>query len=343
MLRFIAWSVQWSVAMAVFLLVMAGAGWYVYNYALGGGQHVTVPAVTDLPVTEAAYVLGERGLELGRQTQVPHPTVPKYYVITQKPAAGRVVRTGRRVDTVVSMGQDFLRTPDLRGAQLEEARRAVTEGRFRLGSLARIPSDAPRDTVLAQDPPPGGELSSQSEIHLLLSAGNTRASALMPDLRGTAVAELESALAPFGVTLVANPVDIPDAPYDVVLNQNPPPDSLVYPNQVVTYDYRPSQQAQAPSERYQAHVRHEMGYDWYGRDVRVDVVDRAGNRQTVWSKQPSFDQESQATYLAGTAIRLPVTYIQEAMVEVYVDNRLEASYRLQGGAEPVRARGPENQ
>ena len=334
MLRFIAWSIQWSVALAVFVLVMAGAGYYVFMYAIEGGQHVAVPGIIEMSVTDASALLGERGLEMGRQTPVPHPTIPKYYVISQRPPAGKVVRTGRRVDTVVSMGQDFLKAPDVRNMTLEDARRAVTQARFRLGSLARIPSKAARDTVLAQDPPPGGELSSQGDIHLLLSAGTQRASDLMPDLRGMKITEIAAVMTPYGVTLVANETDIPDAPLDVVLGQNPLPDTLIYPNQVVSYDYKPSRQTEAPTQRFQAEVRHQMPYDWFGRDVRVDVVDRSGARQTVWRKQPSFDDESRSTYVTGTAIRLPVTYIDEAVVEINVDNKVEASYRLKGGGAP---------
>lgn len=318
-------------ALVVFLLVMAGAGYYVFMYAIEGGQHVSVPAIIEMPVTDAAALLGERGLEMGRQTQVPHPTIPKYYVISQRPPSGKVVRAGRRVDTVVSMGQDFLKAPDVRNMTLEGARRTVTQARFRVGSLGRIPSEAARDTVLAQDPPAGGELASQGDIHLLLSAGTQRASDLMPDLRGMKISDIAAVMTPYGVTLVANETDIPDAPLDVVLGQNPLPDTLIYPNQVVSYDYKPSRETVAPTQRFEAEVRHQMPYDWYGRDVRVDVVDRSGARQTVWRKPPSFDDVSRNTYVAGTAIRLPVTYIDDAVVEINVDNKIEASYRLKGG------------
>ncbi len=322
-------------ALVVFLLVMAGAGWYVFMHALNGGQHVTVPAIANLPVTEAASLLGEKGLELGRQTQVPHPSIPRYFVISQRPAPGQVVRTGRRVDIAVSMGEDFLKAPDVRNMPLEDARRAIVQSRFRVGSLARIPADTARDTVMAQDPPPGAGLAGQGEIHLLLSAGTARASDLMPDLRGMRLDEIEKLMAPYGVMLIGNMVDIPDAPLDVVLAQNPPPDTLIYPNQTITYDYKPSQGMTGPTERFEAQVRHEMPYDWFGRDVHVDVIDRTGARQTVWTKPPAFDEQARATYLAGTAVRIPVTYIQEAVVEIHVDNRLEASYHLKGGAAPA--------
>lgn len=336
LLGFAAWCIQWAVALIVFALVMAGAGYYVYTFALEGGSHVRVPNVVDMPITEAAYLLTERGLELGRQAQAPHPTTPKYYVMAQRPPAGRVARAGRRVNVTVSMGQDYLRAPDLGGMTLVEAQREITAARFRVGSLARIPENLPRDTIIAQDPPPGGELPDQGEIHLLLSAGSDRPSALMPDLRGLPVAEVPGVLEAFDVAVVANEVDIPGAAEDIVLAQNPAPDTLIYQNQTISYDYKPSIAGDAPSMRYEATVRHQMFYDWFGREVRVDVVDRMGNRQTVWSKAPEFDDAAQTTYVAGTAIRVPVTYVLEATVEVYIDGLLEAAYRLKDGNPPVK-------
>ncbi len=154
-LRFAAWSIQWTVATVFFLLVMAGAGYYVFMEALDGGQHVTVPNVVGLPITEASFLLAERGLELGKQEQVTHPTVPKYHVIAQRPDAGRVVRTGRKVYPVVSMGTPFLTAPSYVKKALNDARQEITESRFRVGTVARIPHKSPRDTIIAQDPPPG--------------------------------------------------------------------------------------------------------------------------------------------------------------------------------------------
>ena len=336
LLRFAAWSMQWSIALVVFLLVMAGAGYFVYTFALEGGRHVNVPDIVDMPITDAAFLLTERGLELGHQSPVSHPTAPKYYIIAQRPSAGRVVREGRPVNVFVSMGQDYLHTPDLAGMSLEDARREITSARFRVGSLARVPDESPRDTVLAQDPPVGGELADQGEIHLLLSAGSGLPSALMPDLREMPVGDVAKALESFGVVLVAREVDIPDAAMDVVLAQAPAPDTLIYQGQTVTYDYKPSVAGEAPSMRYEATVLHQMFYDWFDREARVDVVDRMGNRQTVYSKAPAFDEESKATYVSGTAIRVPVTYVIEAIVEVYIDGALEASYHLKEGNPPVK-------
>ncbi|HOJ70072.1 MAG TPA: PASTA domain-containing protein, partial [Candidatus Hydrogenedentes bacterium] len=252
----------------------------------------------------------------------------------QRPEADRVVRSGRRVDVVVSMGRDYLKVPDLRGMFLDEARQAIAQSRFRIGSLARVPSDAARDMVLSQDPPAGETLDAQGEINLLLSAGAASATGVMPDLRGMKVTDIPPVMAPFGVILVGNPVDVPGVPTDVVLDQSPPPDALIYPSQVVTYDYRPSGVESVPSERYEAVLCHEIPVDWYDKSIRVDVIDAMGERTTVWSREPSFTDTDRATYVAGTAIRIPVNYVRETTVEIYLNNTLHAAYRLKDGNPP---------
>lgn len=334
-LRFIAWSIQWTVATVFFLLVMAGAGYYVFLEALDGGQYVTVPNVLGLPITEASFMLAERGLELGKQEQVTHPTVPKYHVIAQRPDAGRVVRTGRKVYPVVSMGTPFLSAPSFLKKALNDARQEITESRFRIGTVARIPHKSPRDTIIAQDPPAGQAVPSQGSIHLLVSAGSDRQSAFMPDIRGKTVQEVLAILTPYNVTLVPNLVDIPGAMEDVALNQDPPPDTLIYEGQIVTYDVKPSGTVEVPDMRHQAEVRHVMRYDWFDRDVRVEVIDRSGNRSVAWTKSPLFDEQSKSTYRAGSAIRIPVTYVSEVIVEIYINGALEEAYYLSQGQAPV--------
>jgi serine/threonine-protein kinase len=335
-IKFVAWFIQWSVATVFFLLVMAGAGYYVFMEALDGGRYVTVPKITDLPITEASLLLAEQGLELGSQTQVPHATIPKYHVIAQRPDAGRVVRTGRKVYPIVSMGLSFMKAPSLLKKSLDEAREELAQSRFRVGSVARIPHASPRDTIISQDPPPGRDIPNQGDIHLLVSAGTEKQSAFMPDIRGMNVQDALKLLMPYNVKLIPNKVDIPDAREDVVLNQDPVPDALIYPGQLVTYDVKPSGTVDIPDARYEAEIRYTVDYDWADRDVRVDLVDRRGARRTVWKKTPLYDALSKSRYVAGTVLRIPVTYVSEATVEICINGAIEASYRLKDGSDPER-------
>ena len=335
MIGFIGWCIRWTAAAVIFLLVVAASGYFVYSEALEGGDTVTVPNIVDLPITEAAAILAEQGLEMGKQVQVPHDVVPKYHIISQRPQAGEVVRTGRRVTPTVSLGADSEVAPNLLRKSRKEAEREIKMARFRLGAVSRIPDSSPRDTVLAQDPPPDENIARQSTISLLLSAGNARQGAFMPDIQDRPVTELARLLAPFQVYLVPHPVDMANAPTDVVLNQDPAPDTLVQPGQVVTYDVKPSGTITLPSDAHEAEVRHQMMEDFYANEVRIDVVDRSGNRETKQTYAPNFDEVAKQTRVAGSTLKIRIPYVGESTVEVYVDGRLAASYFVKEGSEPV--------
>jgi len=70
---------------------MVASAFLVFNEAVKGGGYVTVPSITGLPVTQAANVLAESGLELGSQSQVKSNQVPEYHVMLQRPEAQKTV------------------------------------------------------------------------------------------------------------------------------------------------------------------------------------------------------------------------------------------------------------
>jgi serine/threonine-protein kinase len=89
-------------------------------------------------------------------------------------------------------------------------------------------SDDPRDTVIAQDPEPGGFIAERSYVHLVLSKGPAKLS--LPEVRGKTQAEATKALAAqFAIRVVSRPDD--KIPKGTVIRSSPmgsaPPDSLV--------------------------------------------------------------------------------------------------------------------
>lgn len=320
---------------------MALSGYFVFSQVLEGGEHVTVPNIVGLPITDASLYLVEQGLEMGKIEQVPHPGIPESHVISQRPAAGRVVRTGRKVIPTVSMGTDFLKAPNLLHKSFQDAQRELEQSRFRTGSIARIPHHEARDTVLAQYPTPGSQIANQDAIHLLLSDSMESAREFMPDIRGLSVDEARQRVAGLGITLVPVEVDYPNARRNVILNQEPPPDTLVYQGQVVTYEIRLDSEETIPEvtvTRYEAEVRHVMPFTWYSEDTHVDIIDQRGNRETLRRYPPAYDENSREVRVMGSTIRIPVYYVGEARVEIFVGGELHASYILRDGNPPVRNR-----
>lgn len=315
---------------------MAATGYFVYTKALAGGEPVQVPQLVGLPLEEATVRLAELGLEMGRPQQVPHESTPKYHIINQRPASGRVVRTGRKVYPTVSMGPHFLTAPALVKRSLKDARAELTSSRFQLGSVARIPNTSPRDTVIAQDPPPGQNIALQGRVHLLVSEGDAQYKDYMPDLLGKSVQEIESILAPYDVTIVPRIAEgLPSAREDIVLEQDPLPATMIFDGQIVTYKVKPSGRITLPDTRQTGTVRHVMNYNWYDRDVRIEQVDQLGNREVIGSYPPDLSEAAQASRVAGSALKIPVTYIGACTVEIYVNGNRIAAYQLEDGNAPT--------
>ncbi|HRT20266.1 MAG TPA: PASTA domain-containing protein [Candidatus Hydrogenedentes bacterium] len=334
---FMGWCVRWLLATVFFLAVMAGTGYYVFNYLLSGGAYVKVPDVTLRPITEASLMLAQQGLEVGGQTQVADDHVPKYHVIVQRPAAGKVVRGGRKVYLTVSAGNESLTPPDLVGKTLTEAAEILRQTSFTLGAVARIAHSSPRDTVLAQDPAPTRLVASNTVIGLLVSEGRRAGNAwIMPDLFHKPVQEVLQILAPFGVKPVPNIVNQPDQPMDVVLDQQPAAGSLIQEGDRVVYSVRPSGTIALPDVQQKANISYVVPPAPFDREVRIDAIDRNGTRVTLYPLERQYVNGEPPRLAPGSSLVLPpVSYVDKMAVEIYVDGQLAESRFYENGAEPI--------
>jgi beta-lactam-binding protein with PASTA domain len=332
--RFLGWSVRWTLATVFFLLVMGAAGLYVFNTAVVGGEYVTVPNITQMSVTQASFELGKVGLSMGKQTPMFSDQVPAYHVISQRPEAGSVVRAGREVFPTVSEGAEVQPTPNFVGKTVDEVERGLAKG-VRLGSKAWIHHSAARDRVIAQDPPPSRPLKAGEEVHLLLSKGPTRSIFTMPDIVGLPVQEAMNLLAPMEVSVVANRVDNPNARTDTVLDQAPPPGTMLQKGDPVSYDVRASGDIALPNARRKVVVAYTVPGSWFEREVRIDVIDRTGKRQTVLPSEKQYAAGERPKFKPKSTIRLPLSFYDELTVEVYVDGEKTRTYYYEGDEPPV--------
>lgn len=313
---------------------MGAAGAYVFLRAISGGEMVTVPNCTNRPITEAHNIIAREGLELGKQTNVFSENVPEYYVLGQRPAPGKVVRAGRKINLTVSGGRDRVQAPELVGKSLKAARDVLQESRFTPGTVGRIPHDLPADTVISQDPPVGSAVVAGSEIHLLVSAGRERGT-FMPDLRDMQVTQALQVLASLNVVPIPKRVEQAGAAFDVVLDQHPPAGTLIQEGQAIEYTVRASGEVALPDARRRVWAAYVVPGTDGAHTVRVDLIDRVGSRRTVFPREEDFQDGKPPAYVPGTQINIPVLYIDEVTVEFYVDDAKSVSYYYKGESEPV--------
>ena len=335
---FLWWCARRSFATAFFLAVMAGAGYYVFYESLKGGAYVEVPDVTLRPITEASYKLAEEGLEIPKPKMIADKQAPKYYVISQRPAPGKVVRTGRKVFLTVSAGTESLAPPNLIDKPLAKAEEEIRRTSFALGTVARVQNAAPRDTVLAQDPAPVRLVSASTRINLLVSDGasETKPAFIMPDLVGMPVGDVDAALTPYGIKAKPNPVEMPGQPFDVVLDQRPAAGTLVQEGDVVTYDVYASGSVQLPDARRYVQIEYVVPHSWFEREVRLDTIDRNGKRETQFPLERHYVNGMPPKFRSGARIKSPpIGFIEKMTVEIYLDGQLAQTYVYEAENEPV--------
>lgn len=325
--RFIGWGFKWSMAAAMIMIMMAAAGIYVFNTALAGGEYVTVPDITGLPVTDAMLVLAEAGLDAGRQTPIESDQAPPQHVVAQRPAADQVVRAGRKVYPTVSMGARRVQTPNVMYTRLDKARELLDRNRMREGNITRIPHDAEADTIIGQEPPPDTWTARGANINLLVSEGRgSGGSRFMPEIVGRSPSEVTEMLASLGLRGVAlEPADA-SVPLDRVLEQDPPPGTLVEPGHVVTYKVRRSGRASEQPTLREVRVNYTVPTELVSATVQIDIVNKEGVRNTYFPAQ---------TVRGGSVISGPVFIGDEVTIEVRVDGRRHLSYFYRGDADPV--------
>ena len=326
-----------------FIAVMAGVAYYVFNQAVKGERLVTVPEITGMSITQAANILTQAGLELGSQRLVVSDQVPEYHIIVQRPSPNTVVRAGRKVNLTVSQGREALPAPSWVGLSLEDALKQIEAARFLGGSIARMPNDAPRGTILAQQPAPSREVSEGAEIHLLVSDGPKSDSLVMPDLVGLSLEDAQLQLGTMNVLAVPNKINREGEEYEVVLGQTPPAGTKLAPNQEVTFDVRLRPTSFLPNARRKVSISYVVPSGRQNVEVRVEVIDEKGTREVLYPQVRDYVGGQPPKLIPGSVMTVPgITYTNETTVQFFVDRVLHKSYYYSGDNPPVVSESPLN-
>jgi eukaryotic-like serine/threonine-protein kinase len=204
----------WLIAVLIIVLVAAagGTGWY---FGFGPGAHATIPSVSGDTEAAARNAITQAGLVPATATTDRYdPDVALNAVSGTSPAIGTSIAKGARVTIILSKGPALIALPSLTGKTEAEAKSAITNAHFLVGSPIIRQFDPKIDKGLVVDylGVDGKSLISQSTysekrlITLVISAGP------LPKVAGLSVADAEKALKKAGL----NPVQGSEA-YDPVI------------------------------------------------------------------------------------------------------------------------------
>ncbi|MBN2288748.1 MAG: PASTA domain-containing protein [Candidatus Glassbacteria bacterium] len=138
----------------------------------GGKILVEVPALEEIPLSQARKLCQEAGLLLSVRGETYNDEVPAENILKQEPDPGIVVKQGRNVYVLVSLGPEIVRVPRVEGLTLRQAKILIERSRLVLGEVKRQGDPAVgRDRVLEVEPKGGTALPKGTELRLVVSDG----------------------------------------------------------------------------------------------------------------------------------------------------------------------------
>jgi beta-lactam-binding protein with PASTA domain/predicted Ser/Thr protein kinase len=150
--------------------ILVGAGALAYSVISGGTSSVAVPKVVGLPVDQALAFLTQNKLK-GVTTTAFSDTVPVNTVISQNPTDGQKAKPNSSVFVTVSSGAQTGPVPDVSGKSLDDAKAALTNAGFKVGSVSQEFSATPQGQVTRTDPPANQTAQRGQTINIFQSGG----------------------------------------------------------------------------------------------------------------------------------------------------------------------------
>ena len=185
-------------------LVAFGTGLWLFNRVvmprlIHGISQAEVPEVRGLTLEQAGQALRAADLQLSRAGERFDPTVARGFILSQDPSPGTPVRGRKRVQVMLSLGEEFSSVPELFGESQRSAEQLLHSAGLKLGGITRAPSDEVGEGLVAgSDPGPESVMPQGSSVQLLLSTGSGEESVVMPDLLGHEVSGIRRQLEAVG-------------------------------------------------------------------------------------------------------------------------------------------------
>ncbi len=170
------------------------------DYTVSSGPpSVEVPEVKDLAEADAVATIEAAGLIVGATEQRTNSNIAAGNVVKTEPAAGEAVEVGTAITLTVSKGPKPAVVPDTVGSTKAQAKTAITEAGLTVGEESVVQAEAPRNTVLSQEPAGGSEVAAGSAVSITVSSGP--AVATVPDVTDQPAADAQATLEAEGLVV----------------------------------------------------------------------------------------------------------------------------------------------
>jgi serine/threonine-protein kinase len=197
---------------------------------------VIVPDLTGKEVVNVLEILTDLGLNTKVKGFEYTEDIPKNHIIFQQPKPGTEIKKGRDIKIVISRGAKNILMPNLKGLSLQQARIIIEENGLCHKEQSRTYHNIfEKDSIIAQFPSPGSQISRGECVDLLLSLGNRPRAYKMPTLNGLTLDHAIGLIEKNNLMVgEIKSLFLEDKPKDTITNQDPLAGSMVLEGRSVT-------------------------------------------------------------------------------------------------------------
>ena len=300
----------------VVIVVGAGtlSGLFVMLIALRDKGEVEVPYIEGEEIVSALEKTSALGLNLKMIKLSYHDHLPRNYVISQNPEAGKGLKLGRDVRVVVSRGvRDFV-MPDVREMSIRQAKNILSQRGLKISLVEKVHSAVKDGYVIVQHPPRGRRIDKDVPVELFISSGPWPEKFILPDFSGQVAVEAASTLQVLDLKLgrlrYSNEgIGLPDT----VISQEPLPGKPVGKGEEVSLIIKREKQSGSTASRTYTVYNYTVPTNASGT-VRVKAENVDGEKDIYLRSHKGGQTISILVEIAGkTTVRI---YLGDELMEV---------------------------
>ncbi|MBI5573439.1 MAG: PASTA domain-containing protein [Elusimicrobia bacterium] len=197
-----------------------------------------VPKLIGINIADSLDVLSSINLYLKKGGEEFNSDVPAGLIISQSPVAGSVIKEGKAVNVVVSVGGEVIFVPDLANQTVRSGQLILRKNGLDLGEQdEKYSTVIEKGKIISQNPNPRTSLAKNGLVNIVVSLGTPPEGVLlMPDFLGKNITEAESWAQQFGVQIKnVNSVKDPAIVENTVVKQMPESDIVLGENKTAEF------------------------------------------------------------------------------------------------------------
>jgi len=296
----------WAIILLLLVVVAAVYGWTALNDWLNVAT-VQVPNVLGKSLTEAQKMLRDAKLVPSVVAERYDEKVQVSQIISQAPEGGQMVKAGRTINLIVSMGQEFIEVPDVTNQTVRAASILLSGAGLDIGAVrSRNHPTVPQDSVITQNPRAGTRVPKGTQVDVEVSMGPEAISVVVPNFVGESVDVVLQKLGGLKLVPGAMAQRESDQSAGTILEQDPAAGAEVAENSTINFVVS---KGKGLSTRQAPIFFTVPGTGPSQVAVRITLTDAYGTR-TIYERQ----------HAPGTEVRLQVEWAgPEARVRYFVN------------------------